>query len=361
MSVRGIFLAAALALAAGPATAQGAGGQGFAGMGVAVEGFALPDRATALAFPDDHGPHPDFRLEWWYLTATLTGTDGTDYGIQWTLFRSAQEPRATAGWDSPQLWMGHAGLTTPDRHFSAERFARDGVGQAGVRAVPFHAWIDDWEMRGLIPEGDPRDQLDALELTARGADFAYRLTALAEGPLVLHGEAGFSVKADSGVASHYYSQPFYRVEGVLDLPDGPVAVTGQGWLDREWSSQFLEGDQTGWDWFALVLDDDTRLMAAQVRSGDGPPFVFGTLIAPDGAAQPLLGEDLRLTPLAEARVAGRRVPVHWRVEMPAAGIDVEARAVNPDSWMATTFEYWEGPVRLTGSHTGRGYLEMTGY
>jgi len=25
------------------------------------------------------------------------------------------------------------------------------------------------------------------------------------------------------------------------------------------------------------------------------------------------------------------------------------------------FPYWEGPVFATGSHEGRGYLEMTGY
>jgi len=29
--------------------------------------------------------------------------------------------------------------------------------------------------------------------------------------------------------------------------------------------------------------------------------------------------------------------------------------------METRFPYWEGPVRLTGSAGGRGYLEMTGY
>jgi len=40
---------------------------------------------------------------------------------------------------------------------------------------------------------------------------------------------------------------------------------------------------------------------------------------------------------------------------------VEAAALNPDSWMDTSFPYWEGPVTLEGSHAGRGYLEMTGY
>jgi len=127
--------------------------QGFAGLGTDADGFAVPERGRALQFPRDHGPHPEYRIEWWYLTATLQGADGRDYGAQWTLFRSALAPYDAEGWDSPQVWMGHAGLTTPERHFSAERFARGGIGQAGAQADPFTAWIDDWHMTSIAPEG----------------------------------------------------------------------------------------------------------------------------------------------------------------------------------------------------------------
>jgi predicted secreted hydrolase len=343
-------------LAAGPALGQGAGGQGFAGLGADAPEFALPDPDTRLTFPRDHGPHPEFRIEWWYLTANLSGPDGTDYGIQWTLFRSALAPRAEEGWDSPQLWMAHAGLTTPDTHFSAERFARDGIGQAGVTADPFAAWIDDWRMAAT--DAAEQDTLGRLHLTARGDTFAFDLRAVAEGPLVLHGQDGFSVKATSGQASHYYSQPFYRIEGTLTLPEGAIPVSGTGWLDREWSSQPLDGEQTGWDWFALTFDDGGRMMAAQVRS-DGDAFTLGTMIASDGTARALPDGALRFTPLGTASVAGREVPVRWRIE--GAGVDVTTEPVNPQSWMDTSFAYWEGPILVTGSHPGRGYLEMTGY
>jgi predicted secreted hydrolase len=351
LEVRALAAALLFALSAGPAAAQAAGGAGFAGLGAAAEGFALPDPAYRLRFPEDHGPHPEFRIEWWYLTAVLRGADGRDYGAQWTLFRTALAPGEAPGWSSPQVWMGHAAVTTEDAHFSAERFARGGIGQAGVTAEPFAAWIDDWSMAGPT--------LDAVTVTARGDGFAYRLEAVAEGPIVLHGQAGYSVKGPGGHASHYYSQPFFRVSGMLRLPQGEVAVTGTAWLDREWSSQPLEPDQTGWDWFALVFDDGARLMAAQLRGAR--PFTLGTLIAADGAATPLPDGALRLTPLRLHRVAGRELPVHWRIEVPGAGIDVIARAVNPDAWMETTIPYWEGPVRVSGSHAGMGYLEMTGY
>lgn len=188
--------------------------QGFAGLGTDAAGFANPRPDTVLQFPVDHGAHPDYRIEWWYLTANMTGTDGKVYGLQWTLFRSALAPRDGEGWDTPQLWMGHAAVTTPEAHHVAERLARGGIGQAGVTAAPFAAWIDDWMMEG--------PDLGTLRLTASGPDFAYDVGLIATKPLVLHGQNGYSVKSAAGQASHYYSQPFYQLSGTLTLPEGDV-------------------------------------------------------------------------------------------------------------------------------------------
>ncbi len=327
--------------------------QGFAGLGTDAEGFAIPDPTYRFEFPADHGAHPAFRIEWWYLTANLTAPDGTSLGIQWTLFRSALAPQDGEGWDTPQVWMGHAALTTPERHYVAERLARGGVGQAGVVADPFEARIDDWVMAGP----DPSD----IRLTARGADFAYDLRLVADGPFVAQGVEGYSVKSEDGQASHYYSQPFYAVEGTLQIEGRAVAVTGQGWLDREWSSQPLSEDQTGWDWFSLHLDTGDKVMGFLLRDRDGGAFTSATWIAPDGVPDPQPPGAFAAEPLAWTDVAGRRVPTGWRVRLAARGLDVELRAVNPLSWMETLFPYWEGPVRLSGSHSGVGYLEMTGY
>jgi predicted secreted hydrolase len=341
-------------------SATGAGAQGFAGLGDTVEdGFAQPRPDPVFSFPQDHGPHPDYRIEWWYLTANLTGADGRDYGIQWTLFRSALEPERTQGWDSPQIWMGHAGLTTPERHFVSETLARDGVGQAGVTTSPFSAFIDDWEMRSIAP--DNADALSALALSARGAEFSYDLLLEAKGPLVFQGDRGFSVKSESGQASYYYSQPFYEVSGQLILPDGPVEVTGSAWLDREWSSQPLDADQSGWDWFSLHLDTDERVMGFRLRSTSGADYTSATWISPDGTATPLPNGAFQAEPLGTTQVAGRQVPTEWHVRIPDRGLDIRTRPLNPQSWMETLFPYWEGPIRFEGTHSGRGYLEMTGY
>jgi predicted secreted hydrolase len=349
-------LTAALLLAVvGPAFPQG-----YAGLGTAAEGFAPVTRPADLRFPRDHGPHPDFRIEWWYLTAALTGADGRDYGVQWTLFRVATRPGPERpGWDSNQIWIGHAGLTTPDRHLHAERFARGGVGQAGAVATPFSAWIDDWTLESrAAPDVDP---LDALRVTASGDGFAFALDATAEGPLVRHGEAGFSLKAEAGQASYYYSQPFLRVEGTLTIDGAALPVTGTAWIDREWSSQHMSPDQTGWDWFSLHLDDGARLMAYRLRETEGPSLTFGTWIDPAGAIRTLEAGEVAMTPTAWAEVAGRELPVEWRLEAPSIGLAVDTTPVNAQSWMGGNFPYWEGPIRVAGSHAGRGYLEMVGY
>lgn len=336
-----------------------AAAQGFAGLGTAAEGFAIPERPAVFSFPEDHGPHPDYRIEWWYLTATLTGADGTEYGAQWTLFRSALAPRRAEGWEATQLWMGHAGLTTPEAHYSAERLARGGVGQAGATADPFEAWIDDWAMVSAAAPG--QDALDTLTVTARGAAFAYDLSLAAQGPLVFHGENGYSVKSGDGQASYYYSQPFYEVTGRLELPSGEVAVTGTAWLDREWSSQPLSETQDGWDWVSLQFDDGARLMGFTLRDTTGGHFTAATWIDPSGAATAYPDGALSMSPLRQTRVAGRDVPTEWRIELAERGIDITTVPLNPQSWMDVSVSYWEGPIRFTGSHSGRGYLEMTGY
>ncbi|MDO6591790.1 iron ABC transporter permease [Loktanella sp. D2R18] len=323
--------------------------QGFAGLGTEVEGFSVPQPSPIFTFPTDHGPHNDYRIEWWYLTANLAGTDGTDYGLQWTLFRSALAPEEGAGWAAPQLWMGHAAVTTPDAHYVSERLGRGGIGQAGVNADPFVAWIDDWELSG---------DWNTLAMSASGADFAYDMELTAQGPLVFHGDAGFSVKSAEGQASYYYSQPYFDVAGVLALPTGDVPVTGSAWLDREWSSQPLGANQTGWDWFSLSFDEGAKLMGFRLQQTDGAHFTAATWIAADGATTAMEDGAFTAVPLDEN---AQGVPVRWQVTLPARDVDVTVAAINDNAWMTTSVPYWEGPVTVTGSHQGRGYLEMTGY
>jgi predicted secreted hydrolase len=354
---RRLLRLAALALTgAAPSPARA---QGYAGLGRDAHGFARVEPGLALAFPRDHGPHPDFRIEWWYLTANLSGDDGAAYGVQWTLFRQAALPGPSRdGFDSQQVWMAHAAATSATAHRFTERFARGGVGQAGVTAAPFHAFIDAWEMRAA-PDADPR-RLAPMTVTAAARDFAYTLNLGAERPLILQGDNGYSRKSDRGQASYYYSQPYFTAQGTLSLDGRAIAVRGRAWLDREWSSQPLAADQNGWDWFSLHLADDIKLMLFRLRHADGGHFYSGNWIDRDGS-HPRPSDGIAMRPLATSRVADSDIPTAWRIELPARGLSIEVTALNAQSYMATRFAYWEGPISFRGSHDGVGYLETTGY
>ncbi|WP_404418330.1 lipocalin-like domain-containing protein [Marinospirillum sp.] len=331
--------------------------RGFAGLGTSVEGFAQVKPDPQLSFPEDLGSHPDYRIEWWYVTANLTDEQGEEWGVQWTLFRQALQPGSDEdqGWQTPQLWLGHAGLTSRQNHWQSERLARGGIGQAGVTAQPFKAWIDHWQFTSL------GDSFSPLSLTAAGDDFAYQLELQTQQPLVLQGEAGYSRKSNQGQASYYYSQPFFEVSGQLQVGKETLQVSGQGWMDREWSSQPLAGNQEGWDWFSLHLDGGDKLMVFQLRDQQGANFHSGTWISAQGEATPLQSEQIQLEPLNQTQVAGRRLPTRWQLTIPDKNLKITTQALNPKAFMDTSIPYWEGPIHFEGSHTGRGFLEMTGY
>jgi predicted secreted hydrolase len=340
-------LAALLFLAAPKARAEG-----YAGLADSAEGFApvLPGRK--LVFPQDHGAHPDYRIEWWYLTANLTGEDGVRYGAQWTLFRMAMQPGAAGeGWADRTVYMGHAAAASATDHLFASTLARGGVGQAGVTAAPFDAFIDDWRFF----ETDGRWRIEA-----KAPDFAYRLHLQSEGPLVLQGDQGFSRKSDQGQASYYYSQPFFRVvEGLLTLRGRAAKVTGRAWMDHEWASQPMSPDQKGWDWFALHFASGAKLMLFRYRGATN--HFAGTWVEPDGATRALSSDDIALTPLEEIAIDDRKLPTRWRAAVKSLNLDIETTPLNPRALNGSRNPYWEGPIGFRGSHEGEGYLEMTGY
>lgn len=366
------LLLAACLVSGGCGPAPEAGGQAdFAVLAQAADGYARARPGQLLDFPRDHGAHPGFRIEWWYLTANLEGDDGQDYGAQWTLFRSAVRPpgsfEAVNPWQNAQVYMAHFALTGPDGHRAFQRYARGGVhggeARAGASARPFSAWLDDWALSSTGSAWLP------LEVRASQDNNALQLALDSDRPLVLQGEGGFSQKHPGGSGSFYYSHPFLQARGELMIDGRRVSVAGDAWLDREWSSQFLQADQVGWDWFALHLDSGEKLMLFQLRGSTrgekaGHNFRHGVLISPDGGKKTLDPERIDLQVKGRERVAGRLLPLAWQIHLPEIERSFTVKALHPDQWMDVDFPYWEGVVTVSGKETGSqgmGYLELTGY
>ncbi|MBW8190513.1 carotenoid 1,2-hydratase [Neiella marina] len=312
---------------------------------------------NALSFPADHGPHPNFRMEWWYVTANLKDDQGQWYGAQWTLFRSGLNGQEALP-KQRQIYMAHAALSWDGGHHAMQRYGRAVADQAGVTNKPFVAWLDHWQLASL-----QANSWLPMRMTAADNGYQMNLILSSERGLVLQGDNGFSVKNNQGSGSYYYSQPYLQLSGTITIDNQVIAVTGQGWLDREWSSQFLLPQQQGWDWLALHLDSGEKIMVYQLRSkpNTNQPHYKWLSWFDDQGLRKLHTQDFELTPAAFEQVAGRQVPQRWHVRHLQSGLDITVTSRQQQQWMAVDYPYWEGPVLISGSEQGEGYMEMTGY
>ncbi|MHA6612897.1 lipocalin-like domain-containing protein [Photobacterium damselae] len=313
-------------------------------------------RGEPVEFPRDYGAHPEYRTEWWYLTANVKSPEGKEFGIQWTLFRMATSTEKETGWKTPQMYMAHAVITSKSKVWSAERFARGGIGQAGVTSTPYHAWLDNWSWKALGKTPFP----GMVEFADDGMAAVLKVTQ--HGPIVLQGDQGYSKKhPELDMASRYFSAPFLDIDGKITLDGTEYQVSGEAWLDREWSSSMLAKDQLGWDWFSIHLNDGSALMVSQLREKDDLPYYFGSRSWPNGKVVQLDHTQIRLTPLSYTRIDGKKFPLQWRIDVPSQNIKLTVNVLRKDQWLPFVFPYWEGPIHVTGSHSGQGFMELTGY
>jgi len=337
-------------------------------LGSNADHFPKVTEPRTFTFPADHGPHPEYRNEWWYMTGNLDAESGQRFGFELTIFRFALSPDAptsVSNWRTNQVYIAHFAVTDADggRFFVSERFSRGALGLAGAEASPLRVWIDDWE----IGAGDVAG---TWTVRAADADVGLDLELVARKSPVLNGIDGLSQKsAEPGNASYYYSIPRLQSDGRLRIGAREFTVSGLAWLDREWSSSALAADQQGWDWFALQLADGSELMFYNLRKTDGSQdnYSAGTWIAADGKSRHLERDDIVIT-VADTwdSPQGGAYPSSWEVSLPTEKLALRITPLLADQELFTTVRYWEGAVDVAGSRagstiSGRGYVELTGY
>lgn len=338
---------------------------------IASENFARVTGPRRFEFPEDHGPHPQYRSEWWYFTGNLRTDRNQRFGFQLTFFRfalSADAPQSKSAWATNQAWMAHLAVTdVAGQHFySFERLSRGVLGMAGAQAQPFRVWLEDWEAKALGDDAFP------MRLTATHDGVSLEVEVQSGKELVLQGEQGLSQKdAQVGNASYYYSKTRLPIAGHIETPtSGRQAVTGFAWLDREWGTSALGPEQVGWDWFALQLGDGLELMYYQLRRRDGrsDPHSAGSVIRPNGDVARLAQDDVRIEVLDTWRSERTNAvyPSGWRLAVPSISLDLQVRPLILQQEMDHSVRYWEGAVFIEGTRAGKpvqgyGYVELTGY
>ncbi len=363
---------------------------GVLGGGARTEGFAQVLEPREFAFPRDHGPHPEYRQEWWYVTGNLDSATGERFGFELTFFRFGLAPRVSESgpapqgdeshWRSRQIYMAHFAITDVGRkQFRfAQKLSRGAVGLAGAEAPPLRVWVDDWSLGavagepvattrapvGTAPAAAVAPMGGAAAGTDGAADTHWALRAAQNGyelsldvgallTPVLNGDRGLSRKSSElGSASYYYSIPRVAVKGRLVRDGQALDVKGLAWVDREWGSGTLSKSEQGWDWFALQLRDGSALMfyALRTRGGGRDPNSAGTWVSPSGQSRALSTEQVQIDVLDYwANPRGERYPSRWRVRVPSVGVDVEVRPVLANQELTTLTRYWEGAVDVDRS------------
>jgi predicted secreted hydrolase len=330
--------------------------------------FAKALEPREFVFPADHGPHPEFRNEWWYVTGNLDDEDGQRFGYELTIFRFALAPSVSESesrWRTNQVYIAHLAIThaEDERFYVAQRYSRGAAGLAGATAEPFGVWIDDWAI--TQDSGS-----DVWRLRAAVANFGIDVELQALEPPILNGIDGLSQKsADPGNASYYYSITRLGTQGTIRIGDREYTASGSSWLDREWSTSALAAEQVGWDWFALQLSDGSDLMFYGLRKNDGTQDAAsaGTFLSTNGVPSHLDADDVGITVLDTwESPEGGSYPSKWRLAVPRFGLDVIVTPVMPNQELFAIVRYWEGAVDVEGTAdgatvNGRGYVELTGY
>lgn len=324
------------------------------------------------AFPADHFDHPEFQTEWWYFTGNVRDTGGREFGFELTFFRQGRHTAPTTGsgvWDTSQLFLAHLALTDlgGKRFHHAERLNRSGPGLAGVDRGTKRIWNGNWSAK-LTGTHD-------WQLAATHEAFQLRMELRSDKPPVLHGKDGVHQKAEgAGKASHYISLTRLLASGEITVGHEKFAVSGSAWMDHEFFTHSMSGDQTGWDWFAIQLNDRSEVMLYRLRRRDGSvePLSGGTFVAPDGSTTRLTLPDfaLRATRTWISPETGGRYPIGWDLEIPRIGLRLrvepalDAQELRSERKIGPS--YWEGAMRFAGTRAGKpvrgvGYLELTGY
>lgn len=324
------------------------------------QAFAFPSADNPVRLPQDFALHPQYQHEWWHVFANVQDEQGQEYGIVWNFFKLANDSEQGVGWQNSQLFLSHVAVANAYQVWKEQRIARGGIGQADVTTPPFRMWIDNWHWRSLSA-GPLPSQLDIATDT-----FELSMHMAPKGPYILPGQQGYQRRQnhDSALASYSVYAPFVSIQGTLRLTPNTqsIAVRGQAWISKEWGSRLIDQEQQGLDWFVLYLDPQRTLSITRHRYPNQRPHIYGTLATKEGKVTHLTEQEIKMISLPSRKLAnGKTLPLQWQVVIDQENIDITVSPLNANLWLDFTQPYWQGAIHSQGSHSARGFMQLTGY
>ena len=329
---------------------------------------ALP--GYSYQFPRDDFSHDGYRIEWWYYTGNLKSDNDRPFGYQLTFFRVGLQDSPPinnpSSWKVDHIYFAHmtvSDISGKKFHFF-ERINRKGMKNAGAESDRLHVWNESWSLT-------LKEKAHHLQARENGIGLNLHLTPIKK--RVLHGKNGISKKGSGiGNASHYFSFPRMETTGEIYLKGETIPVRGTSWMDHEFSSNQLNENLVGWDWFSIKLDNQVELMLYQLRDKNKgkDPHSSGTLIMPNGQSRHIFNHEFTITPKKfwTSPHTQAAYPAAWTITLPEGALNVTPDFSDQELYNLRSISgsYWEGSVTIKGKLngkqvSGKGYVELVGY
>ncbi|MEJ8850895.1 lipocalin family protein [Variovorax rhizosphaerae] len=301
-----------------------------------------------LNLPADDAPHGS-GMEWWYYSGILDAKTGNRYAFHVAVFVANGLVKHT---------VMHVALTDLQngRRFSGQ--SRTGGLPAKSTTSGFDFRQDGWQVAANGNAHVVRAEFEGVSLALNLND---------AGPVVAHRAAGSATPGlldfgKSGI-SYYYSRPRMAAQGELQVAGRQIPVSGDVWFDHQWGD--FDVLSFGWNWFALHLADGSDVMLYDLFDSDGRKVLTSGTVSTAKGAVPLKASEIELTPGRKWTSPDTKISyvVEWNVKLPSGTYSIKPFVDDSEfeAQQTTANVYWEGPVKVTGSTEGQGFMELSGY
>ncbi|RDE51898.1 MAG: hypothetical protein DVS81_02965 [Candidatus Accumulibacter meliphilus] len=324
----------------------GAAGQAAA----AASANAKAGNLLPVMLPADDAVH-DKLTEWWYYSGHLQTNSGEKYSFHLASFLRRGTLTHT---------VFHGSLLDHQTEKRYTEQARTAGNPADGRRDGFNFSFGNWQL-----QGNSERHLAKMA----GKDFSLDLQFVDKNPPVLHQAPGTPIAGllDFAAAgkSYYTSRPRMSVQGTLTLHGEQKAVLGEVWFDHQWGD--FEAAKLRWNWFALQLSDGADIMIFELFDRQGKPVQRMGTYTRNGTISALGDGDIGLSSSGrwKSPASGVSYPLDWTLSIPSKGVQLQVdpviRASEFDARTTTLNVYWEGAIKLSGSHSGVGFMELSGY